>query len=101
MQAAADRKTNDRGHIVGRGVRHRLMTGFLAGIGAFTGLAVGLLVMLNLNIFGVDDGYRASPAQVVEHSVLLAVIDVLLLLAASFLAFIVVVRLRAPCSGQP
>ncbi len=37
---------------------------------------------------------------VVEHPVLLAVIDVLLLLAAPVLEYIAVVRLRAPRSGQ-
>lgn len=49
---------------------------------------------------GVDEGYMASPAQVVEHSVVFADVDVLLLLAAAVLAFIVVVGLRVSRSDQ-
>jgi hypothetical protein len=91
-------KTGNRtiGAIMGHTARHRLVTGFLAGLGAFTGLVVAVVVVLNLHIFtGVVDGYMASPAQVVEHSVLLAAVDVLLLVAAPVLAAVIVVRLRA------
>jgi ABC-type antimicrobial peptide transport system permease subunit len=85
---------------MGPAVRHRLATGFLAGLAALSSLVVAVVVVVNLHIFtGVVDGYMASPAQVVEHSVLLAVIDVLLLVAAPVLAVVVVVRLRAERSG--
>ena len=81
---------------MGHTARHRLVTGLLAGLGAFTGLVMAVVVVLNLHIFtGVVDGYLASPAQVVEHSVLLAVVDVLILVAAPVLAVVMVVRLRA------
>ena len=81
---------------MGHTARRRLVTGLLAGLAAFTGLVMAVVVVLNLHIFtGVVDGYMASPAQVVEHSVLLAVIDVLLLVAAPVLAVVIVVRRRA------
>jgi hypothetical protein len=85
---------------MGRAARHRLTTGLLAGLAAFTGLVVAFVVVLNLHIFaGVVDGYMASPAQVVEHSVPLAVVDVLLFVAAPVVAVVTVVRLRARRSG--
>jgi uncharacterized membrane protein len=81
-------------------VRHRLVTGFLSVLGALTGLVMAVVVVLNLHIFtGVVDGYMASPAEVVEHSVLLAVVDVLLLVAAPVLAVVTVVRLRTRRRG--
>lgn len=67
---------------------------------AFAGLVVAAVVVLNLHIFaGVADGYMASPAEVVEHSVLLAAVDVLLLIATPVLAVVIVVRLRARRRG--
>jgi hypothetical protein len=97
-----DGRTGQRaiGCVMGHAARHRLVTGFLAGVGAFTGLVMALVVVLNLHIFtGVVEGYMASPAQVVEHSVLLAVVDVLLLVAGPALAVVVVIRLRGQRSG--
>ncbi len=76
----------------------RLATGFLAGLGAVTGLLVAVIVVLNLHIFtGVADGYMASPTQVLEHSVLLAVLDVSLLVAAPVLTTVFIIRVRAAC----
>ena len=85
---------------MGHTVRSRIVTALLSVLGAFTGLAIAVVTVLNLHIFtGVVDGYMASPADVVEHSVLLAVIDVLLLVAAPALAVFIVARLRAPRRG--
>lgn len=85
---------------MGHTARHRLVTGLLSAFGALMGLVIAVVVVLNLHIFtGVVDGYMASPAEVIEHSVLLAVIDVLLLVAAPVLAVVVVLRLRARRRG--
>ncbi len=81
-------------------VRDRLSTGVLAGLAAFSALIVAAVVVLNLHIFaGLDEGYMADPAEVVEHSMLLAVVDVLLLAGAPILVVVVVIRLRAQRTG--
>ena len=85
---------------MGRTARRRLVTALLVALGAVMGLAMAMVVVLNLHIFtGVVDGYMASPAQVVEHSVLLAVVDVLLLVTAPVLAIAIVVRFRTERTG--
>lgn len=82
------------------GVRDRLPTGVLAGAAALSALAVAVVVVLNLHIYaGLDAGYMAGPAEVVEHSVLLAIVDVLLLAGAPILAFVTIVRLRTRRTG--
>ena len=83
---------------MGREVGHRSATALFDVLSACTGLLIAIVVVLNLHIYaGVDDGYMASPAEVVEHSILLAAVDVLLLLAFPVLA--VVLRRRMSRGG--
>lgn len=78
-----------------RDLRRGLVTAALAAAGAVTGLVIAIILTLNLHIFtGVDDGYMATPAQVLERSVWILVADVVILVAAPLLAVILVVRLR-------
>jgi hypothetical protein len=47
---------------------------------AVVGLVVALIIVLNLHILaGLEQGYAASPSEVVDHSVILAIVDVVLL----------------------
>jgi hypothetical protein len=58
------------------------------------GLVLAIIVILNLHIvFGPDTGYMTSPAEVVEHSLLLAAVDILLLIAGPALAVVLSLRL--------
>lgn len=65
--------------MAGSGIRAIAAT--IVGIaGAIAGLVVALIVIFNLHtIAGLEEGYGSTPAQVVDHSVLLAVADVALL----------------------
>lgn len=57
----------------------RLLSAAAAGV---LGLILAGIVILNLHILaGLEEGYAASPRQVWDHSALLAVVDVVLLLA--------------------
>jgi hypothetical protein len=78
-----------------RDLRSGLVTAALRAAGAVTGLVVAIILMLNLHIFaGVEDGYMATPAQVLERSVWILVADVVILVVAPLLSVILVVRLR-------
>lgn len=84
-----------------RAVRHQLATGLLAALGAIAGLGGAIIVTLNLHIFvGPDDGYMSSPVQVLEHSGLLAAIDVVVLIVGPVLGVIAVVKLRRGSDGS-
>lgn len=75
--------------------RHHLITASLGGFGALAGLVAASIITLNLHIFlGVEDGYMATPAQVLERSVLILVADAVILVALPSLAIILVVRRR-------
>ena len=76
---------------LGRG----LVTAALGAAGAVTGFVVAIILTLNLHIFaGVEDGYMATPTQVLERSAWILVVDVVILVAAPLLAVILVIRLR-------
>jgi general stress protein CsbA len=78
-----------------RDLRRGLVTAALGAAGVVTGLVVATILTLNLHIFaGVEDGYMATPAQVLERSVWILVADAVILVAAPLLAVILVVRLR-------
>lgn len=80
---------------MGSDIRRRLVTASLGVFGALAGLVVAIIVTLNLHIFlGVEDGYMASPTQVLERSVWILVVDAVVLVAAPVIAVILVVRLR-------
>lgn len=78
----------------GHGPR-RLATAALATAGAITGVVVAAVVTLNLHIFlGVEDGYMATPTQVIDRSVWILVLDVLILIALPTAAVTLVLRLQ-------
>ena len=78
----------------GEGPR-RLATAALATAAAIAGLVVAAVVTLNLHIFlGVEDGYMATPTQVIDRSVWILVVDVLLLIALPTAAVTLVLRIR-------
>ncbi|MGM0386660.1 MAG: hypothetical protein ACQERF_11875 [Actinomycetota bacterium] len=78
-----------------RDLRRALATAVLALAGAVAGLVIAIIVTLNLHIFlGVEDGYMATPTQVLERSAWILVADAVILVAAPLLAVILVFRLR-------
>jgi uncharacterized BrkB/YihY/UPF0761 family membrane protein len=80
---------------MGSDIRRRRVTASLGVFGALAGLVVAIIVTLNLHIFlGVEDGYMASPTQVLERSVWILVVDAVIVVAAPVLATILVVRQR-------
>ena len=80
-----------------RDLRRGLVTAALGVAGVVAGLVIAIVVTLNLHILlGVEDGYMATPTQVLERSVWILVVDVVLLVAAPVLAAILVIRLRRP-----
>ncbi len=80
---------------MGRDVRHRLVTVALSVAAAAMAFVPAAILTLNLHIYlGVEDGYMASPTQVLERSPLLLGVDVLLALGAPVVAIVLVVRSR-------
>ena len=70
--------------------RRRLATAVLCAIGAVAGLIVAVIVVLNLHIVaGLEEGYAATPAQVVDHSPALAAVDAVFLVATPMLGVLV------------
>jgi len=70
--------------------RRRLATAVLCAIGAVAGLIVAVIVVLNLHIVaGLEEGYAATPAQVVDHSPVLAAVDAVFLVATPMLGVLV------------
>ena len=75
--------------------RHTVMTMALSVLATLGGFVVAVVVILNLHILvGLEDGYAASPADVVEWSVLLGVVDIALLVAGPVLGIVAASRLR-------
>lgn len=63
--------------------------------GGFTGLLIAGIVAVNLVIYaGVERGYEASPADVFEHSVVLGVVVILVLVAGPVLGVVLLRRRR-------
>ena len=61
---------------------------------ALGGLLIACVIVLNLHILvGLENGYAATPAEVADHSLVLAVVDVALL-AGGPVAGIVVMAAR-------
>jgi hypothetical protein len=81
--------------------RRRGATTVAMGVAAaLTGLVVALVLTLNLHIFaGVEDGYMATAAQVLERSVWILLVDVLLVAALPPLAVVLLLRLRRAHRG--
>lgn len=60
----------------------------LAVAGVAVGLIVSVIVVLNLHILaGLEQGYAATPREVWDHSVLLALADIGLLVAGAVFGF--------------
>ncbi len=72
------------------------MTVVVAGFGALSGLVVGVIVVLNLNILaGLEDGYAATPRQILDMSAILALAEIMLLIAGPVLGTLVALKLRS------
>lgn len=64
-------------------------------LAAIVGLVVSLVVILNLHILaGLEEGYAATPSQVLEFSVFLAIADIALLTIGPALGILAATRLR-------
>lgn len=75
-----------------RGMGRVVVTAFAVVVG----LVVAVIVTLNLHIVvGLEQGYAATPAEVFDHSVLLGVFDILLLVSGPTLGVLLVRRSRA------
>ncbi len=73
-----------------------VMSAMVAGFGALCGLVVGVIVVLNLNILaGLEDGYASTPRQVLDMSALLALAEIMLLIAGPVLGALIAVRLQS------
>lgn len=60
----------------------------LALAGVAVGLIVSVIVVLNLHILaGLEQGYAATPREVWDHSALLALADITLLVAGAVFGF--------------
>lgn len=69
-----------------RSTKTRATSMLIGGLGGVAGLVLGVIAILNLHILvGLEQGYAATPAQVVEFSIVLAVVDVIILAAGPVL----------------
>ncbi len=60
---------------------------------ALVGLVVAFIVVLNLHILvGLENGYAASPAEVVDRSLVLAIVDVVLFVGGPAAGILVMSR---------
>jgi hypothetical protein len=75
---------------------HRLIVATTTDtVAAVVGLLVSLVVILNLHIMvGLEEGYAASPSEVMDFSLILAVADVALLIIGPALGVLAATRLR-------
>jgi hypothetical protein len=64
-------------------------------LAAFVGLVVSMVVILNLHIMvGLEEGYAASPREVLDFSIVLAIADIVLLIIGPALGVLAATRLR-------
>jgi hypothetical protein len=81
--------------------RNLLATVSLYAAAGLGGLLVALIVVLNLHIVvGLEEGYAASPAEVVKSSAALALVDVVLLVAGPSLAIFATWKRRSRNGGR-
>lgn len=75
--------------------RQRLAGAAWSLLGAAAGLAVAIIVTLNVHIWaGLEEGYAATPSEVFDASVVLGVVDVLLVVILPVAGAVAVHRLR-------
>ncbi len=83
-------------------VDHPADTVIMYAAGALAGLVAAAIITFNLHILvGLEQGYAASPPEVVEYSMALVLFDLLLLIAAPALGVLTVGRLRRQIRSQP
>lgn len=76
-------------------LRRGLVTAALGAAGAAAGFVDAIVLIPNLHIFaGVEDGYVATPTQVLARSVWIFVVDAVILITAPGLPVTLVIRLR-------
>jgi hypothetical protein len=69
-----------------RSRRTRVTSRLIAVLGGVAGFVLAVIAILNLHILvGLEQGYAATPAQVVEFSIVLAVVDVIILVVGPVL----------------
>jgi hypothetical protein len=82
--------------------RHTVMTTARSVLAALGGFVVAVIVILNLHILiGLENGYAASPAEVIQWSVLLGVVDMALLVAGPVLGIVAASRFHRRDSRGP
>ncbi len=82
-----DGDRGDRGTERVRSVGARIGALFVYAAAAFGGLVMAMIALFNLHIIvGLEQGYAATPEQVMEFSPVLAVLDVLILVVAPIAA---------------
>lgn len=82
--------------------RHLLASASLYALAVLGGLIVAVIIILNLHIaVGLEDGYAASPADVFDSSVILALADVALLVAWPALGILAMSKLRIRGGKRP
>lgn len=82
--------------------RHLLASASLYALAVLGGLFVAVIIILNLHIaVGLEDGYAASPADVFDSSVILALADVALLVAGPALGILAMSKLRIRGGKRP
>lgn len=81
-------------------MRRSLGHAALTTVAALVGLVLAAIVTLNLHILvGLEQGYAATPAEVLDRSVLLGVVDVVLLVAGPAAGVLLLQRLRRTSRG--
>ncbi len=59
---------------------NRVAAALVGAVGAVVGFVAASIVIFNVHtIVGLEEGYGATPSQVMDHSLILAVADVMLL----------------------
>jgi hypothetical protein len=75
--------------------QHKVGAAFAFVFAALAGFVIAVIVVLNLHIVvGLEQGYAASPADVLDHSAILAAADVCLLVGGPTFGVLVWSRAR-------
>ena len=78
--------------MIGPQTRHWLVD---AGIGAFAGGIIGLILAVNVVIYaGPDQGYESSINDVFEHSIITGLAAIALVIAGPIVGIVIARRLR-------
>ncbi len=81
--------------------RHRLATSIAYALAATGGLLVAAIIIANLHIIvGLEQGYAATPGDVLGFSLLLALADIVLLVSGPVIGVLALARLSGPGSSR-